>query len=132
MGRQSRQIGILVIDKESMIPRGHLLRKIDAMISYVPQQDAFICPEGKLLTYHRLNCNKSTEKYLRCYQVKVEVDCVSCPRRSTCFDKTGIRRRILASSCYPAFFRGHSREGTAEYMYMMRLRKIWARAVSLR
>ena len=91
----------------------------------VPQQDAFICPEGKPLTYHRLNCNKSTGKYLRCYQVK-EDDCVSCPRRSTCFDKTGIRRRILASSCYPAFFRGHSRVGTAEYMHMMRLRKIWA------
>lgn len=34
---------------------------------YEPQQDAFICPEGKRLTYHRLNCNKSTGKYLRNY-----------------------------------------------------------------
>lgn len=93
--------------------------------SYVLQQDAFICPAGKLLIYHRLNCNKSTGKYLRCYQIK-EDDCRYCPRRSACFDKTGVRRRILASSCYPAFFRGHSRVGTAEYMHMMRLRKIWA------
>ena len=34
MGRQSRQIGMLMIDMESMIPSGHLLRKIDAMISF--------------------------------------------------------------------------------------------------
>ena len=42
------------------------------------------------------------------------------------FDKAGIRRRVLASSCYPAFFRGHQRVGTPEYLSMMRLRKIWA------
>lgn len=34
MGRQSRQIGMLLIDMESMLPRGHLLRKIDVMISF--------------------------------------------------------------------------------------------------
>ena len=49
-----------------------------------------------------------------------------CPKRSSCFDKAGIRRRVLASSCYPAFFRGHQRVGTPEYLAMMRLRKIWA------
>ena len=49
-----------------------------------------------------------------------------CPKRPSCFDKAGIRRRVLASSCYPAFFRGHQRVGTPEYLSMMRLRKIWA------
>jgi len=49
-----------------------------------------------------------------------------CPKWSSCFDKAGIRRRVLASSCYPAFFRGHQRVGTPEYLAMMRLRKIWA------
>ena len=49
-----------------------------------------------------------------------------CPKRPSCFDKAGIRRRVLASSCYPAFFRGHQRVGTPEYLTMMRLRKIWA------
>ena len=38
--------------------------------SYDPQLNAFICPEGVPLTYHRLNCSKSTGKYLRCYQVE--------------------------------------------------------------
>ena len=93
--------------------------------SYDPQLDAFICPEGVPLTYHRLNCSKSTGKYLRCYQVEGDA-CMHCPKRLGCFDKAGIRRRVLASSCYPAFFRGHQRVGTPEYLAMMRLRKIWA------
>ena len=93
--------------------------------SYDPQLDAFICPKGVPLTYHRLNCSKSTGKYLRCYQVEGDV-CMHCPKRPSCFDKAGIRRRVLASSCYPAFFRGHQRVGTPEYLSMMRLRKIWA------
>ena len=93
--------------------------------SYDPQLDAFICPEGAPLTYHRLNCSKSTGKYLRCYQVEGDA-CMRCPKRPDCFDKAGIRRRVLASSCYPAFFRGHQRVGTPEYLSMMRLRKIWA------
>ena len=93
--------------------------------SFDPQLDAFICPEGVSLTYHRLNCSKSTGKYLRCYQVEGDA-CMRCPKRPGCFDKAGIRRRVLASSCYPAFFRGHQRVGTPEYLAMMRLRKIWA------
>ena len=78
-----------------------------------------------LLHTTRLNCNKSTGKYLRCYQVEGDT-CMYCPKRPNCFDKAGIRRRVLASSCYPAFFRGHQRVGTPEYLSMMRLRKIWA------
>ena len=31
-----------------------------------------------------------------------------------------------SSFSYPAFFRGHQRVGTPEYLSMMRLRKIWA------
>lgn len=92
--------------------------------SYDPQLDTFICPEGVPLTYHRLNCNQSTGKYLRCYQVEGNT-CMHCPKRPSCFDKAGVRRRVLASSCYPAFFRGHQRVGTPEYLSMMRLRKIW-------
>ena len=93
--------------------------------SFDPQLDAFICPEGVPLTYHRLNCSKSTGKYLRCYQVEGDA-CMRCLKRPSCFDKAGIRRRVLASSCYPAFFRGHQRVGTPEYLSTMRLRKIWA------
>ena len=55
----------------------------------------------------------------------VAVAC-TCPHRPECFDAAGVRRRILASSCYPAFYRGHQRIGTSEYLHMMRRRKIWA------
>ncbi|MCD7948587.1 MAG: transposase [Oscillospiraceae bacterium] len=95
---------------------------------YAPEQDACICPEGQTLIYHRLNCNQSTGKYLHCYQVQGSA-CLNCLRRSKCFDcfdKVGVRRRILASSCYPAFHRSRQRVGTPEYLTMMRKRKIWA------
>ena len=93
--------------------------------SYDQQQDTFICPMGQSLVYHRLNCNNPTGKYLRCYQVQEDV-CQKCTSCKTYFDTTGVRRRILASSCYPAFYRGHSRVNTPEYLCMMKKRKIWA------
>ncbi|MET0017719.1 transposase [Oscillibacter sp.] len=37
-----------------------------------------------------------------------------------------MRRRILGSSCYPAFHRGHMRVGSPDYWLMMKKRKIWA------
>ena len=82
-------------------------------------------PEGVSLTYHRLTCNQSTGKDLRCCQVDGNA-CKDCSKRPTCFHRMGMRRRILASSCYPAFYRGHQRVGTPEFLSMMRLRKIWA------
>lgn len=92
---------------------------------YLPQEDAFCCPEGARLVYKRLNCSQTTGKYLRCYQVQDDT-CKYCKRNSICFKQTGIRRRILGSSCYPAFYRGHERIGSDTYWHMMRLRKIWA------
>ncbi|MEA5015963.1 MAG: transposase [Candidatus Limiplasma sp.] len=52
--------------------------------------------------------------------------CVSCERSASCFDNAGLRRRILASSCYPAFFRDHERIGSSKYLSMMRKRKVWS------
>ena len=92
---------------------------------YDQKKDVFICPKGISLAYHRLNCNKSTGKYLRCYQVSGN-QCMHCMSRAECFDKSGVRRRILTSSCYPAFYRGHQRVGSPEFLPMMRLRRIWA------
>ena len=34
MGRQSRQMALLFVDIESLIPENHLLRKIDRMVSF--------------------------------------------------------------------------------------------------
>ena len=49
-------------------------------LSYDSQLDAVICPKGVPITYHRLNCNKSTGKYLRCTQVEGNA-CMRCPKR---------------------------------------------------
>ena len=92
---------------------------------YLPQEDAFCCPEGAKLVYQRLNCSQTTGKYLRCYQVQGDT-CRHCKQNATCFKQTGVRHRILGSSCYPAFYRGHERIGSDTYWHMMRLRKIWA------
>ena len=80
--------------------------------SYDPQLDAFICPEGVPLTYHRLNCSKSTGKYLRCYQVEGDA-CMRCPKRPGCFDKAGIRRRVLASKLLSGIFQRASARGNS-------------------
>lgn len=118
--------GLEILGITGYIPRIDFPNSPDKYgFTYEPEEDCFICPEGEALHFHRLNCNKSTGKYLRCYQIRDDA-CLSCSRRETCFDKTGRRRRILASSCYPAFFRGHERVGTNEYLSMMRKRKIWS------
>lgn len=81
---------------------------------YLTQEDAFCCPEGAKLVCQRLNCSQTTEKYLRCYQVQRDTR-KHCKRNATCFQQTGIRRRILGSNCYPAFYRGHERIGNEAY-----------------
>ena len=34
MGRQSRQMSMIFVDIESLIPENHLLRKVDRMVSF--------------------------------------------------------------------------------------------------
>lgn len=34
MGRQSKQLAMVLVDMESLIPENHLLRKIDRMVSF--------------------------------------------------------------------------------------------------
>ena len=93
--------------------------------TYDENADCFICPDGKKLIYKRLYCNQSTGKYLRCYKTEHN-SCPSCFHKDTCFSGKEINRKILASSCYPAFYRGHSRAFTTDYFEMMKRRKIWS------
>ena len=72
--------------------------------SYDPQLDAFICPEGVPLTYHRLNCSKSTGKYLRCYQVEGD----ACMR-------SVLTRLEFGAECWPAAAIRHFSEGISAW-----------------
>ena len=77
--------------------------------SYDPQLDAFICPEGVPLAYHRLNCSKSTGKYLRCYQVEGDA-CMRCPKRP------GVLTRLeFGAECWPAVAIRHFPEGISAW-----------------
>ena len=93
---------------------------------YQPEKDVFICPNQKSLPFHHLVCQKSTGKYLRCYQAS-RVDCDACSRRQECLGKGVRRRRILASGYYPAFYRGRKRmqENPDQARYYLKLRQIW-------
>lgn len=142
MGRKSGQIQMIIMDISELIPEGHLLNRIDALVSFDfiyekllpyystkgrPSVDP-VCMFKMLFVgylYSRLYCNKSTGKYLRCYQTQ-GIICAACVQRPNCFETTGNIHRILASSCYPAFRRGHQRIDTPEYHTMIRKRKIWA------
>lgn len=57
---------------------------------------ANICPKGVSLAYHRLNCNKSTGKYLRCYQVSGN-QCMHCMNRAECLLKTEYTIQLFLS-----------------------------------
>lgn len=73
---------------------------------YNQQRDYFISTKGQQLIYHRLNCNKPTGKHLRCYYVSRN-SCLEGDRQVNCFERREVHKRILASSCYLAFFKGH-------------------------
>ena len=50
---------------------------------------------------------------------------VNLGMEATCFKQTDIRRRILGSNFYHAFYRDHERIGSNIYWQMMCLRKKW-------
>ncbi len=92
--------------------------------TYQPGDDCFICPQGHALHYDKLYCVRSTGNYLRCY-ISSKDACDTCPQRDSCLGKEK-RRRIMASSFYPAFSRGHKRTESQTYDWIMRMRAIWA------
>ena len=44
--------------------------QVNVDVHMIHNRITFICPMGTPFVYHRLNCNKSTGKYLRCKQVR--------------------------------------------------------------
>jgi len=94
-------------------------------MNYLPDEDCFVCPAEQKLHYHHTICQRSTGKYLRCYQADIK-KCDACPIRETCLHKLVRRRKILASGFYPAFYRGRERYKEPEAKRLMKLRAIWA------
>jgi hypothetical protein len=119
--------GLELLGIEGWIPSVEFSNATDKKgMVYLPEEDVFSCPNGKKLPFHRLICQKSTGKYLRCYKASQD-DCDGCLQRETCLGKGVKRRRIIASGFYPAFYRGRMRvkdnpERASQYL---KLRQIW-------
>ena len=193
MGHQSRQMAMIFVDIESLIPETHLLRKIERMVSFdfiydllAPYYPATGRPSVdpvsmfKMLLIGYLYGIKSERRLVEEVQLNIayrwfcgfELD-DTIPNHST-FSKTRTRKwqqsslfqkafyeivkqcidsglidgeAMAADGSYipanvsreswnsaqsvgqqllSAFFRGHQRVGTPEFLSMMRLRKIWA------
>jgi len=91
--------------------------------TYQPEEDTFICKEGKELPFAKLIFKKGTG-YYRLYRIKPR-SCGSCTKRSECKTTSG-SIRINASPYYPAFYANRERYETPDYVKVKRLRGIWA------
>jgi hypothetical protein len=46
-------------------------------MTYLPDEDCFVCPAEQKLYYHHTICQRSTGNYLRCYQADIK-KCDAC------------------------------------------------------
>lgn len=119
--------GLELLGIEGWIPSVEFTNSADKKgMVYLSEEDAFLCPGQKYLPYHHLVCQRSTGRYLRCYQA-ARADCDSCICRDECLGDGVKRRRIIASGFFPAFYRGKMRvkENPDLARYYLNLRKIW-------
>ena len=72
---------------------------------YLPQEDAFRCPEGAKLVYQRLNCSQTTGKYLRCYQVQGDT-CNTASETLPAFSKRAFGAEFLEAVAILLFIEG--------------------------
>lgn len=96
-------------------------------MTYLPEEDCFLCPQNRKLTFQRVRPENRTGKALRYYAAET-ASCENCPDRNRCL---GTKRRlwqrqIVTSGFYPAFHRGRKRMREPQAKECMRQRKIWA------
>ena len=123
VGAVHRGLELLGIDGYTAI-RVYQNNALKKGFSYDSEKDCFVCERGNHLNFNRIVFKKSSMNYYRLYMCPRKA-CSDCPNLSHCeIDKGSIR--INASANYPAFHRNKLKYETAEYLRMMRLRKIWA------
>ena len=77
--------------------------------SYDPQLDTFICPEGVPLTYHRLNCSKSTANICGATRSRAMPVCAVQNGRAV------LTRLEFGAECWPAVAIRHFSEGISAW-----------------
>ena len=111
---------------------GYLMEAtVDCKHGILTGVDVYILPWILLRsTAGRIHLSGRSSSYVpqaKLQQIDGQISAV-LPGRGQCLyalSKT-LTRLEFGAECWPAFYRGHQRVGTPEYLSMMRLRKIWA------
>jgi hypothetical protein len=84
--------------------------------TYVPEENCYICPEGKILKYNGINKRNHTHVYY-----STPKRCRDCSQKSRC--TRGKYRTIAIHTCEPARQRARDRAETAEFAISQRARR---------
>jgi hypothetical protein len=84
--------------------------------TYVPEDNCYICPEGKVLKYTGINKHNNTHVYF-----STPKRCRECPQKSRC--TRGKYRTIAIHTCEEARQRAHARAETPEFAVALRKRR---------
>ena len=90
---------------------------------YNSDEDAYICPEGKILRFTNVQYGKDN-KYGKIYRAKTK-DCKNCPQRTICFGGSAQHRTLFRPLFQGAIDGNKARANTLEYREVQRLRRIW-------
>lgn len=91
---------------------------------YDEEKDCFLCKQGNCLKFQKLVYKKSTQNYYRLYS-RSGRECKECIHHPSCATDLG-SVRSNASAYYPSFYRNGQKVGGSDYLWVMRLRQIWA------
>jgi hypothetical protein len=84
--------------------------------TYVPEENGYICPEGKVLKYTGINKHNNTHVYF-----STPKRCRECSQKSRC--TRGQYRTIAIHTCEEARQRAHARAETPEFAVALRKRR---------
>src|ERR1700752_884544 len=84
--------------------------------TYVPEENCYICPEGKVLKYTGINKHNNTYVYF-----STPKRCRECSQKSRC--TRGKYRTIAIHTCEEARQRAHARAETREFAVALRKRR---------
>ena len=84
--------------------------------TYVPEENCYICPEGKVLKYSGINKCNNTHVYF-----STPKRCGDCSQKSRC--TRGKYRTIAIHTCEEARTRAHARAETPEFAVALRKRR---------
>ena len=88
--------------------------------SYNPEEDFYVCPQGKILEYSCYNKKAQKKRYLA-----AKKDCCNCPCRQQCMGNSKNGRLIERLMHEEARQEQMKNLNTPEYFAVLRLRKIW-------